>query len=49
MPSLRTFPMSLGSDIALMRLHIHLPFTMSDDRGSGPDGWGRALRFVCNL
>ena len=42
MPSLRTFPMPLGSDIALLRLHIHLPLTMTDDRGSGPDASGES-------
>lgn len=42
MPSLRTFPMPLGSDMALERLHIHLPLTMTDDRGRGPDGSGES-------
>lgn len=26
----------------LVRLHIHLPLTMTDDRGSGPDGSGES-------
>lgn len=47
MPPLRTFPMPLGSDIALVRLHTHLPLTMTDDRGSGPDGSGESLRPLC--